>query len=255
MKTPIAAAIVFCIAAPIATEAASPSTALTPEQKKEQKEKFLRVLGGPIRDDRQLKGEIAFVNAQSSAKKEWIEDGARVLAKDLQIATKCTDGAFDFPKPKSAGNVTVFVVDDEKFPMSLVAPEAKWSMVNVHALKTGKESFFRARVMKELTRAVVPLLCGADSQYPNCLMGPVFAPEALDRHVDSRLPVDVIARMKKNMPSVGISPYRIVMYRKACEEGWAPAPTNEYQKIVWDKVHALPTNPIKIKPETKPVKE
>jgi len=30
------------------------------------------------------------------------------------------------------------------------------------------------------------------------------------------------------------------------EEGWAPAPTNEYQKIVWDKVHAIPQKPMKI---------
>ena len=30
---------------------------------------------------------------------------------------------------------------------------------------------------------------------------------------------------------------------------------NEYQKAIWDKVHAMPTAPIKIKPETKKVKE
>ena len=41
------------------------------------------------------------------------------------------------------------------------------------------------------------------------------------------------------------------VYRKACEEGWAPAPTNDVQKAIWDKVHAMPTEPIKIKPETK----
>ena len=26
----------------------------------------------------------------------------------------------------------------------------------------------------------------------------------------------------------------------------APAPTNEFQKAVWDKVHAIPQNPMKI---------
>ena len=40
-------------------------------------------------------------------------------------------------------------------------------------------------------------------------------------------------------------------YKKACEEGWAPNPTNEFQKAIWDKVHELPTEPIKIKPEEK----
>ena len=36
------------------------------------------------------------------------------------------------------------------------------------------------------------------------------------------------------------------VYRKACMDGWAPAPTNEYQKAIWDQVHAIPTKPIKI---------
>ena len=44
---------------------------------------------------------------------------------------------------------------------------------------------------------------------------------------------------------------RRTVYRKACEEGWAPQPTNDVQKAIWDKVHAMPTEPLKIKPETK----
>ena len=35
-------------------------------------------------------------------------------------------------------------------------------------------------------------------------------------------------------------------YKEACEEGWAPAPTNEIQKAIWDKVRATPKNPMKI---------
>ena len=42
-----------------------------------------------------------------------------------------------------------------------------------------------------------------------------------------------------------------VPYLVAVQEGWAPQPTNDVQKAIWDKVHALPTEPIKIKPEEK----
>ena len=43
----------------------------------------------------------------------------------------------------------------------------------------------------------------------------------------------------------------VVSYQDACEMGVAPAPTNDVQKAIWDKVHAMPTEPIKIKPEEK----
>ena len=47
-----------------------------------------------------------------------------------------------------------------------------------------------------------------------------------------------------------MSPAIVSTYLKACEEGWAPTPTNEYQKAIWEQVKADkergPTNPIKI---------
>lgn len=35
----------------------------------------------------------------------------------------------------------------------------------------------------------------------------------------------------------GIAPYVATTYRQACADGWAPAPTNEYQKAIWDSFH------------------
>jgi hypothetical protein len=35
---------------------------------------------------------------------------------------------------------------------------------------------------------------------------------------------------------MGIKPARMTTYRKACEEGWAPMPTNSVQKAIWDEV-------------------
>ena len=69
--------------------------------------------------------------------------------------------------------------------------------------------------------------------------------------MDSRLPVDVIKRFGPYLEGYGVNPEKIVSYRKACEEGWAPQPTNDFQKAVWDDVHAMPSEPIKIKPEEK----
>jgi hypothetical protein len=50
----------------------------------------------------------------------------------------------------------------------------------------------------------------------------------------------------RGLPSYDLVAPRIVPYKLACEEGWAPAPTNEYQKAIWDETHAIPANPMKI---------
>ena len=46
---------------------------------------------------------------------------------------------------------------------------------------------------------------------------------------------------------MGVSPTRKGTYEAAVKQGWAPAPTNDIQKAIWDKVHQLPTKPIQIK--------
>jgi hypothetical protein len=52
------------------------------------------------------------------------------------------------------------------------------------------------------------------------------------------------------LKSLGVTPAEMTTYRKACREGWAPAPTNDIQKAIWEQVKADkergPTNPLKI---------
>ena len=208
---------------------------------------MLKHFGGFIEDKRAQKGSVAIVNAQASAKSEWLSEAGETFAKDLMVAVNVVPGTFDMAKPSIAGSVSIFVVEDTTLPISLIAPEARWAVVNIASLRHNSEAFFKARVMKAVTRAMVLLLGGADSQYPMCIMGSIGKASDLDKYPDSRLPVDVLDRVQKNLGAAGISPYKITTYRKACEEGWAPAPTNEYQQVIWDSYHAKPTEPMKIK--------
>ena len=48
------------------------------------------------------------------------------------------------------------------------------------------------------------------------------------------------------LEKLGVTKMEKTTYLRACKEGWAPAPTNEVQKRVWDKVHAAPRMPMKI---------
>ena len=212
---------------------------------------FMRVMGGFIDDTRNLKGRVAIVNAQKSADEAWLRSAAATFAHDVKIKVEVVPGTFDFKKPELKGEATVFVVDDPALPMSLNAPESRWSVVNVAPLKTDKLPFYKSRVERSIVRAIVPLLCGSDSQFPLCLMGAVHKPEDLDRFVNARLPVDVIQRFKQNFDALGLGAWERTTYRTAVAQGWAPAPTNDIQKAIWDKVHELPSNPIKIKYDPK----
>ena len=82
-------------------------------------------------------------------------------------------------------------------------------------------------------------------------MRPVTRVEQLDGVKSDDIMIDMIDSLRINMKAHGMTQARIASYLKACREGWAPAPTNEYQKAVWDKVHEMPTEPIKIKYEKK----
>ena len=65
----------------------------------------------------------------------------------------------------------------------------------------------------------------------------------------------VVGAMARNLNALGFKPRRRLTYRRACQEGWAPAPTNEFQKAVWEQVKADkergPANPITIPPPNK----
>jgi len=45
-------------------------------------------------------------------------------------------------------------------------------------------------------------------------------------------------KIRKTAQKMEIANSILVPYRKACEEGWAPMPTNAIQKAIWDEVKA-----------------
>ena len=59
-------------------------------------------------------------------------------------------------------------------------------------------------------------------------------------------PGDVIMRELDYLNACGVTGERWVTYKKACQQGWAPAPTNNIQQAIWNRVHAAPKNPMKI---------
>ena len=148
--------------------------------------------------------------------------------------------------------VAIVLADDSKSPALLVAPEARWAVVNVAALAADKPTpdVLAARVQKELWRAAAFLLGAANSNFQPCLMRTVTKPADLDASPMLAPCPEPFNKMGATAAELGIEPFRVVTYRQACKEGWAPAPENAAQKAIWDKAKAgtldTPTKPITI---------
>lgn len=232
----------------------------TPEEiariRAEQHEKMLKINGGRIVKPGSAKGEIVFFNAQKRIDEKRAAGSFRYLGRSLGINFKVQTVNSDVSVTNAAAFcrahdscAAVFLVDDVSLSSRMiVSPDEKWAIVNVAALAADNStnSFVVARTHKEVVRALLYAMNAADSQNGDTLMSPMSNLKDLDDIASALPPVDVTSRVMKNLPKLGLSRIKMSTYREACEEGWAPAPTNEYQRAIWDKVHAIPTKPIKI---------
>lgn len=86
-------------------------------------------------------------------------------------------------------------------------------------------------------------------------MNPLYSLDDLDALKNDMISPEGLSGMNLCFKKLGITPYRRVSYRDACREGWAPAPTNEFEKVIWEKVKAEnskePTKGLKIKYDPK----
>lgn len=212
--------------------------------------------GGMIKDTRHQKGRLVVINAQNAAKDEWLRDTSANIATVAKIAIEHSQGSFTLASPKVVGDATLFVIDDATLPMSLVAPEGKWAMMNIATLKSEKPVFFEKRVKKAFSRAMAYLMGAASSQAEISVMGCITKVGDYDQIMSERLPVDVTSRFQRYLTGYGITPYSLSRYQDAVSQGWAPTPTNDYQMAIWDKVRNPPEKPLKItydKDKMKPV--
>lgn len=209
-------------------------------------------VGGFLEKPGTAKGSIVYVNCQQKAPKSWIDESIAYFTEVTKFRVNYAEGTFDLKAPKVIGEASIFIIEDETLPPILVAPENKWALVNITPIaKEQRPVFFEQRTKKELSRAFA-YLCGATgSKYERSLTRGITSQSELDKNYDYELPMDIVQRFWDYMKPLGVLPAQRATYLKACEEGWAPAPTNDVQKAIWDKVHAMPTEPLKIKPETK----
>ena len=215
--------------------------------------------GGRLLAPRKNTKHVYYVNAQSRVSDELVAQSCKSFSDALRVPLDITTGHFSFPHPKIEGELSLYVIDDENLPISLIAPEECWAFVNVAPLAKGrgeKRQFLEARVRKELARVASILFGGIGSTNPGNILSSIKSADDLDVFPNDKLPADALNRCFGFLRLLGVRQYHYVSYRRACQEGWAPAPTNDIQKAIWDEVHKVPEKPIKItydKDKQKPV--
>ena len=194
---------------------------------------------------RPAKGYVAFCDYQKKIAKEDML-GFFVASKECPVPVTYKHvpqtGAFSFANAKKAmgdANAAIFVVDDPSLPMTLLAREEKWGLVNVAALAADKPKTLTllSRANKLTTRLITDILGGNNCLQVNfSAMKPVYSLKDLDAMEGHAIAPMSLTQMMYSLPKLGLSPVMMTTYQDACAEGWAPAPTNDIQRTIWNEV-------------------
>ena len=202
----------------------------------------LKLNGGDVDIPGSQQGSIRFVNAQKRVPAAEIEKVVAPFAKRLRYDAKLVEGdAVDaLTAARAVSNLgatlAIFVVDDPKLGTMLVAPEERWAIVNVAKLSAGNPApaFLASRTRKEALRAIAFLTGG--SHYGSPLMSGLKNVAALDDVSRERYPVDVTMRMHKYLSDLGVTRLETDTYRNALATGSDIAPTNEFQRAIYEQI-------------------
>ncbi|MBR1870893.1 MAG: hypothetical protein IJ802_03615, partial [Kiritimatiellae bacterium] len=194
-------------------------------------------------------GRLLYVlNAQGTAGEEPMASAVAEMEGLLHLKgkiEKCQDAASPWEiaekwlVEKRAGMVIV-VAEKDDWPSLLVAPESRWCAINVAALARDKPAreTLEARVQKEIWRAAGYCMGAANSMFQPCLMRTILYPGELDLVRETVTSPEPFNKMIAGARKFGMKPVEKTTYRKACIEGWAPAPTNDVQRAIWEEVNS-----------------
>lgn len=179
-------------------------------------------------------GKVQFVNT-CDACDESLATAAKKISNLLMITTETAKGAWSLDSADAAykatgANIAVFIVKSPSLPLSLIAMESRWGVVNAEGMNAKQLEKAALRV------ATVLLGGGSYSKYPASSMRPAASLADLDA-VGELLTFDSIMSIFPNLEKLGIKQFQIMTYRDACEDGVAPEPANDEQKAIWAEYH------------------
>lgn len=213
----------------------------------------LAKLGGYVVYPNSQKGSVAFIDTQKAV--DVSSDFTEVIGYfQHQVPVKIDYVKSEAGEPKTLkanakANFAVVFISDNTQPTSVIVPEEGYAVVNFAKYTTGlklptDEARYKRRCARAALKAFVLLCGGGSSRYPGHVAS-VQTPQELDFAHD-KLPIDIQDSVKKYLGAAGVTPMKRTIYQKACQEGWAPQPTNDAQRVIWNQVHQIPDKPITI---------
>ena len=250
IKTYLTLASAIMIVAAFAEDKQATTDGVKPRMTAEER---IASLGGFVTYPGSQKGMVAFIDTQSAvdirpAFEELFTHFEHQVPVKIEL-TKATLSDAKSLKENAKANFAVVFVDDATSPSLSVFPDNCYAVVNFAKYKTGlklpnDEQKYKYRCAKAALKAFSMLCGGCGSRYPGHVLA-AHTPQELDFAQD-KLPIDIQDSIKKYLGAAGVTPLRKTIYRKAVQEGWAPTPTNDVQKAIWDDIRQLPSKPIKI---------
>ena len=249
MRKLLFASAVFAAAFAIAGEEVlqKPVDQLT-ESERAERHRILqyRHTGGFITKREPNPGMFAFVNAQSGISDSVfaadISEMCRICKIDYVLTNRAVSvtlsNAIDALKETRA-NAALFIVEETSIPATILfAPESRWGIVNVAALKKDSPSAeaLEKRIRREIWRGFSIVAGCYTTETPHCVLAPVASLRDLDNLDGNTFSPEPLPRMEKNLRRFGIKPYYRCSYKAAVKQGWAPSPTNDVQRAIWDAV-------------------
>jgi len=214
------------------------------EEKAAQHERMMKATGGLL--EVPAEGKVVVVNAQTKIPRATVEAAVADMAKATKFNFEVRDGKVEMYKKPADATGAIVLGECADLPMSVVAAENTWGLLNVTPLISGDAAKDAKRFKCEFVRVATFALGQSVSQYKTSALCVVSKPEDLDYIQTVGLTMDSQMLIMKTLTARGMTQTRKTSYRKACEQGWAPQPTNDYQKAIWKQVHELPTEPLKL---------
>ena len=232
MKKLVCLVVAVVCTAVVFAEAASP---MAPQRRRRREG---RPSGGLLERNEAIPSKpVAIIDSQKALAKAKVAG----IVRQARIASN-----LPYALDAKEAPATIELVERDGTDALAIFPESFKAVVNVKALAAdgASASVVEERVGKELVRAGLFLMGSGYAMY-NCFAMPVTSLSELDA-LTARAPTPETMLHLRGMRRIGVKEIRFATYRQACREGWAPQPTNDVQKAIWDEVHTLPKNPMKI---------
>lgn len=185
--------------------------------------------GGEMAQPGTPKGTVRYINLQKKVPSAMLIPALNYFNSFLPYDIALVDNDCE-------ATLKIKIIDDANAPLVLVAPEDHWAQINVARLDDGQVSqkILASRIRKHMLRAFAFLAGGSQNEAP--LFTALRTPKQLDYAKETGFPIDVIMRTLRYLGAMGLKPTERTSYRAVLEDGYDVAPTNDYQKAIYESV-------------------